>query len=157
MLKLDDNFLTELGLGNLPPSEKNKMLAHILDTLERRVGMKLASGMTNEQLDEFERFVGGKDVGYARSFLDQVKPGWENAEAYQKNLQAAQQRAQSQNTAVNETALINEYAALTWLETNFPEYKQVVNQELELLRSEIKQAAPHILAETNQGQAPHAG
>ena len=55
MFKLDDNLLIELGLGTLPPAEKNRMLGHIYETLEMRVGMKLAQKMTNEQLDEFEK------------------------------------------------------------------------------------------------------
>lgn len=148
MFKLDENFLNELGLGSLPPDEKSKMLAHILDTLEMRVGTKLASGMSNEQLDEFERFIGASDATYARSYLGQVKPDWEQSEGYKKIFLASQQRAQKQGIKFNETPLINEHAALTWLETNFPDYKGVVNQELEGLKVEIKQAAPHILAET---------
>ena len=115
MFKLDDNFLVELGLGALPPVEKNKMLAHIYETLEMRVGMKLAEKMSNEQLDEFEAFINNND----------------------------------------------EAGALKWLETNFPNYKQVVAEELEKLKSEIKQAAPQIveqaLAENPQlAQQPQA-
>lgn len=99
MFKLDDDLLKELGLGSLPPDEKNKMLAHIYETLEMRVGMKLAEQMTNEQLDEFEGFIDKND----------------------------------------------EAGALKWLETNFPDYKQVVADQLEQLKSEIKASAPAIL------------
>lgn len=112
MFKLDDNLLKELGLGDLPVAEKNKMLAHIYETLEMRVGMKLAEQMTNEQLDEFEAFIDRND----------------------------------------------EAGALKWLETNFPNYKQVVADELENLKGEIKTAAPQILAaataEPQQPQQP---
>lgn len=104
MFKLDDNLLKELGLGDLPVAEKNKMLAHIYETLEMRVGMKLAEQMTNEQLDEFESFIDRND----------------------------------------------EAGALKWLETNFPNYKQVVADELENLKKEIKAAAPQILAASQQ-------
>src|SRR6185436_9726206 len=104
MFKLDDNFLQELGLGGLPVAEKNKMLGHIYETLEMRVGMKLAEQMTNEQLDEFEAFIDRND-----------EPG-----------------------------------ALKWLETNFPNYKQVVADELEALKVEIKKTAPQILAAASQ-------
>lgn len=106
MFKLDDNLLRELGLGALPADEKNKMLAHIYETLEMRVGMKLAQNMTNEQLDEFEQYI-------------------------QKN---------------------DEAGALKWLETNFPNYKQVVADELEALKAEIKQVAPQIVASAMNGQ-----
>lgn len=105
MFKLDNALLEELGLGSLPTDDKNKMLAHIYETLEMRVGMKLAEQMTNEQLDEFEGFIDRND----------------------------------------------EAGALKWLETNFPNYKQVVAEELEKLKGEIKQSAPQIIAASQQG------
>lgn len=104
MFKLDNNLLIELGLGELPAEEKNKMLAHIYETLEMRVGMKLAEQMTNQQLDEFEAFINKND----------------------------------------------EAGALKWLETNFPNYKQVVADELEKLKNEIKQSAPAIVAASKE-------
>lgn len=100
MFKLDNQLLIDLGLGALPPDEKNKMLAHIYETLEMRVGMKLAEQMTDAQLDEFEGFIDRND----------------------------------------------EAGALKWLETNFPNYKQVVADELEKLKGEIKATAPQIMA-----------
>jgi hypothetical protein len=102
MFQLDDNLLRELGLGSLPPEEKNKMLAHIYETLELRVGMRLAEKMTDAQLDEFEGFIDRND----------------------------------------------EDGALHWLETNFPNYKDVVADELEKLKQEIKTQAPAIVQAT---------
>jgi hypothetical protein len=107
MFKLDNAFLEELGLGTLPPVEKNKMLAHIYETLEMRVGMKLAEQMSNEQLDEFESYINSKD----------------------------------------------EAGALKWLESNFPNYKQVVAEELEKLKAEISQVAPQIVAQSQENAA----
>lgn len=100
MFKLDNNLLKELGLDNLPTDEKNKMLAHIYETLELRVGMKLAEAMSDAQLNEFETYIDSND----------------------------------------------EAGALKWLESNFPNYKEVVSDELEKLKIEVKQAAPQILA-----------
>lgn len=102
MFRLDDNLLQELGLGTLPTEDKNKMLAHIYETLELRVGMKLAEQMSDAQLDEFEGFIDRND----------------------------------------------EAGALKWLETNFPNYKQVVADELEKLKGEIKTQAPAIVEAT---------
>lgn len=102
MFKLDNNFLKELGLDSLPSDEKSKMLAHIYETLEMRVGVRLASNMTDSQLDEFESFINKND----------------------------------------------EAGALKWLEGNFPNYKDVVSEELEKLKNEIREAAPHILSES---------
>jgi len=107
MFKLDNAFLEELGLGSLPPVEKNKMLAHIYETLEMRVGMRLAEQMSNEQLDEFESYINAQD----------------------------------------------EAGALKWLESNFPNYKQVVAEELEKLKAEISQVAPQIVAQAQENAA----
>jgi len=104
MIKLDDNLLQELGLGSLPPEEKKKMLAHIYETLEMRVGMELAKQMTDAQLNEFEEFINRND----------------------------------------------EAGALRWLESNFPNYKDVVAAEFEKLKLEIKQVAPQIVASSQQ-------
>lgn len=110
MIKLDDNLLQDLGLAALPPEEKKKMLAHIYETLEMRVGMELAKQMSDAQLLEFEEFIKRND----------------------------------------------EAGALRWLETNFPNYKEVVAAEFEKLKLEIKQVAPQILAAQSQ-QAPQTG
>ena len=47
----------------------------------------------------------------------------------------------------------DEAGALKWLETNFPDYKQVVASELEKLKDEIKATAPEIIAASQQQQA----
>lgn len=104
MFKLDNNFLSSLGLGSLPVDEKNKLLQAIYERLEMNVGMRLAERMTDTQLDEFESFIDNND----------------------------------------------ESGALRWLEANFPDYKQVVAEELEALKAEISQAAPQILAAAAQ-------
>jgi len=60
MLKLDNDLLQELGLGGLPDDQKQAMLQYIYETLELRVGTNLANQMTDEQLDEFEKFIDDK-------------------------------------------------------------------------------------------------
>lgn len=110
MFQIDDKFLESLGLGALPQQEKDTMKRQIYETLEMRVGMTLASNMTDAQLDEFEALMNKND----------------------------------------------EEGALRWLETNFPNYRDVVASELEKLKGEVKAAAPQILAEINQQQAPQA-
>jgi hypothetical protein len=111
MIKLDNNLLEELGLGALPSSEKDKFLKHIYETLEMRVGTRLAEKMTDQQLDEFETFIDNKD----------------------------------------------DAGAFHWLETNFPNYKEVVADEFEKLKVEIKGVAGDIVAasaQQDQGEAP---
>jgi len=60
MLKLDNDLLAQLGLGGLPDDQKQAMLQYIYEILELRVGTNLANQMTDEQLDEFEKFIDDK-------------------------------------------------------------------------------------------------
>ena len=106
MLKIDNSLLVEIGLDGLPEAEKNSFLKHIYETLEMRVGIRLADQMSNEQLDEFERYFEAKD----------------------------------------------DAGAFKWLETNFPNYKDIVQQEFDKLKAEVAQTAPQILA-ASQAQA----
>lgn len=77
-LKLDNNLLEELGLTALPADEKQKMLAHIYETLEMRVGARLAEQMSNEQLDEFESFINAKDEAGALHWLETTFPTYKD-------------------------------------------------------------------------------
>jgi hypothetical protein len=106
MLKIDNSLLEEIGLGGLPEAEKNSFLKHVYETLEMRVGIRLADQMSNEQLDEFEQYFEAKD----------------------------------------------DAGAFKWLETNFPNYKDIVQQEFDKLKAEVAQSAPQILA-ASQAQA----
>lgn len=107
MLKIDNSLLQEVGLGALPSAEKNSFLKHIYETLEMRVGIRLADQMSNQQLDEFERYFEAKD----------------------------------------------DAGAFKWLETNFPNYKEIVQQEFDKLKAEVAQSAPQILAASQQAAA----
>ena len=81
MIKLDDNLLQELGLGALSPEEKKKMLAHIYETLEMRVGMELAKQMTDAQLNEFEQFINRNDEAGALQWLEANFPNYKDVVA----------------------------------------------------------------------------
>lgn len=81
MIKLDDNLLQELGLGSLSPEEKKKMLAHIYETLEMRVGMELAKQMSDSQLNEFEEFINRNDEAGALQWLEANFPNYKEVVA----------------------------------------------------------------------------
>jgi len=78
MIKLNDDLLQELGLASLPLEEKKRLLAHIYETLEMRVGMKLAQQMTDEQLDEFEQFIKANDEAGALNWLETKFPHYKD-------------------------------------------------------------------------------
>lgn len=151
MIRIDDSLLEELGLLALPKAERDALLRQIYETLEMRVGMKLAERMSEQQLDEFEKFIDGEMV-FVENYLNTQKPGWQQSTEYQNAVTAAQDVATKQNRPFNENAVKAEFGALSWLETNFPDYKQVVADELEKLKAEIKKDSTQI-AQAVQQQA----
>ncbi len=155
MIRIDDSLLEELGLLSLPKQERDQLLRQIYETLEMRVGMRLAERMSDSQLDEFERFING-DLAFTEQYLNQFKAGWAQSEPYQKALQNAQAAAQRANRQFNENAVKTEFGALTWLETNFPDYKQVVAEELEKLKGEIKADSSKIVEAMGASGQPSA-
>ena len=46
MIKVDERFLAEVGLQNLPEPQKEALVAEIQVELENRVGEKMSEGMT---------------------------------------------------------------------------------------------------------------
>ena len=110
MIKIDNALLQEIGLAALPPQEKDSLLKHIYETLEMRVGMRLADQMSNQQLDEFEQYFEAKD----------------------------------------------DAGAFKWLESNFPNYKDIVQEEFDKLKLEVGQSAPQILAAAQDAAAAPA-
>lgn len=81
MFKLDDDFLASVGLAALPANQKQDMLRHIYETLELRVGMKLAEQMSDAQLDEFEGFIDRKDDAGALKWLESNFPHYKQVVA----------------------------------------------------------------------------
>ena len=108
MIQINDALLNEIGLGNLPQEERRGLLSHIYETLELRVGMRLADQMSNQQLDEFEKYFEAKD----------------------------------------------DKGAFTWRESNFPNYKDIVQQEFDKLKGEVAQSAPQILGASQNAAQP---
>lgn len=99
MIKLDKELLAEVGLEQLPANHLKLMLNYIYETLEQRVGIALAGGMSDEQLFAFEQFI---DTD-------------------------------------------NEQGALTWLESNIPDYKEVTQREFNELKAELADQAQGLL------------
>jgi isocitrate lyase len=129
MFQLDDKFLEDIGLHELPEEQKKPFLQHIYDELELRVGTKLSDGMSDAQLEEFESIIDRKD-DIVTSWLEKYMPDYRNDKGFTQ-LQTAT------GLAIEDPGLRAEYAATKWLEVNRPDYRQVVSQVLEELKQEV--------------------
>ena len=55
MIRVDEDFMTEVGLAERPTAEKQAFMDHAEEELEVRVGQKISSRLSDEQIDEFSR------------------------------------------------------------------------------------------------------
>jgi hypothetical protein len=129
MFKLDDQFLKDLGLDQLPEDQKKAFLEHIYSQLELRVGTRLSEGLSDEQLAEFESFVDRNDEK-VRSWLSVNMPDYANDPTFQQLRAAAPE-------GTTELILLSEYASLKWLALNRPDYRDVVKAVLDEIKQEI--------------------
>lgn len=137
MLRLDDNFLNELGLGSMPDHEKKPFIAHIYDELEQRVGVRLSKGLTNQQMEEFELIASGSKESISR-WLESNVPDYQNRSDY-ANL------ATASGLVSGSPELDLEYASSKWFDKNIPGYQKEIEQELNIIKEEIKKNKDAIL------------
>ncbi len=145
MFQLDDQFLTDIGLADLPEEQRKPFLQHVYDQLEYRVGIRLSEGMSDAQLEEFEAIIDKKQE-VVDTWIGQNVPEYTSDELFAKIQQAT-------NLPVDSPALRSEYAATKWLEVNRPDYRDVVAKTLEELKQEITQNRDSILSPQDAPQA----
>jgi hypothetical protein len=129
MFQLDEKFLADIGLNELPEEQKKPFLQHIYDELELRVGTKLSDGMSDDQLAEFESIIDRKDEVIV-DWMAKFAPDYHNDAGFM-------QLQTTTGLDVNDPNLRAEYAATKWLEVNRPDYRDVVSQVLDELKKEV--------------------
>lgn len=129
MFQLDDKFLQDIGLDDLPEEQKKPFLQHIYDELELRVGTKLSDGMSDDQLEEFESIIDHRD-DVVIDWLAKNAPDYHNDDVFM-------QLQTSTDLDVNSPGLRAEYAATKWLSVNRPDYRNVVTQVLDEIKAEV--------------------
>lgn len=130
MFQLDERFLEDIGLGELPEEQKKPFLRYIYDELELRVGTKLSEGLENYQLEEFESIIDRKN-DVIESWLEK------NVQNYKKDVVYLQLMKNININNIDDENLKAEYCATKWLEINRPDYKQVVALTFDEIKREI--------------------
>ena len=137
MFQLDDKFLEDVGLAQLPPEQKQAFLEQVYSSLEERVGVRLSDGLTDAQLEEFEGIIDRKPEK-VDAWLAVYSPQYTSDPVFQRIQQATGLQA-------SDPALSAEFAATKWLEVNRPNYRDVVAQVMTELKAEIAQNRDAIL------------
>ncbi|MEK7620975.1 MAG: DUF5663 domain-containing protein [Patescibacteria group bacterium] len=144
MFQLDDKFLQSVGLGDLPDDQKQAFLQHTYETLEERVGTRLASSLSEAQLEEFEGFATHNEEKI-NAWLNENVPNYQEEEDYK-------QLAASAPDNVPPLVVAAEFASVRWLGINSPNYREVVSDELNKLRDEIVSSKDNIASSSEEEQ-----
>lgn len=147
MFQLDDKFLADIGLNDLPDDQKQAFLQHIYEELELRVGTKLSDGLSDQQLEEFEKII-DRDQATIDTWLGAHVQDYTNDDVFKRMQQALK-------LDPADPALKAEYVATKWLEVNRPDYRDVVKTVLDELKGEITANRDAILGQ-QPPQAPAA-
>lgn len=129
MFQLDEKFLQDIGLGELPEAQRKPFLQHIYDQLEYQVGLKLSDGLSDDQIAEFEAII-DKKPEVIDAWVAQHAPNYQQEPVFQSIIQGSGLPADSAEAKA-------EYAATKWLEVNRPDYRDTVMKTLEDLKQEI--------------------
>lgn len=73
-MKLNDDFLKEVGLSAMPDEQKASFLSYVEEELEVRIGEKISEGVSEEELKKFEAM---DDID-ALLWLKENKPDFAN-------------------------------------------------------------------------------
>lgn len=120
MIKLDDDFLADVGLADMPLDQRAAFLADVYGDLEARVGARLSDDLSDAQLLEFESIIDG-DLECVMQFL----------------LRSAPAEQVDRLRDLPDAELV-ELAGSMWLEVNRPDYREVVRSEMEALKKAIR-------------------
>lgn len=136
MFQLNDDFLNELGLGDLPPEQKQAFLETIYAQLEQKVGIRLSEGLSDEQMSEFEAFT-NRDEPVTRAWVGAHAASYAQDPTYIQLVESSKQAAAEDQREWSEIDALSEYASLKWLSMTRPDYRDVVRSVLDDLKKEI--------------------
>ena len=126
MISLDD-LLDNAGLEELPAEERRRLKVFVHETLESRVGARLAARMSDAQLEEFEALI-DRDERVTAAFLDRYAEGW---------------RVRAGELSVDD---LGEFACARWLDVRAPDYAAVVRAVVDELEDELRRQVAEIIA-----------
>ncbi len=137
MYTFDESFLESVGLAALPDEQKAVFLQYAQDQFEIRIGEKMSEGLSDAQLDEFEKIIDNDE--------ETVGALLTNAGNYQEDPLYIQIKKNT-NAPEGSLTLLNDYVTAKWLDMNCPNYDAIINDALDELRNEIVTQKDAILA-----------
>lgn len=135
MIRVDENFLRETGLGDLDEMQRAAFIEEAQRLLENRIGEKLSEGLSLEQLEEFDGIM-KKDKNVMIKALAKLGD-YRIDEVYQNLLKRY-------GVTEGTVDILSEYLSIKWIQTNRPNYAEVSRQVFEELKQEVRASSAEI-------------
>ena len=135
MIRVDENFLRETGLGDLNEMQRTAFIEEAQRLLENRIGEKLSEGLSLEQLEEFDGIM-KKDKNVMIKTLAKLGD-YRIDEVYQNLLKRY-------GVTEGTVDILSEYLSVKWIQTNRPNYAEVSCQVFEELKQEVRASSEEI-------------
>ena len=130
MIRVDENFLRETGLGDLDEMQRAAFIEEAQRLLE-----KLSEGLSLEQLEEFDGIM-KKDKNVMIKALAKLGD-YRIDEVYQNLLKRY-------GVTEGTVDILSEYLSVKWIQTNRPNYAEVSRQVFEELKQEVSASSEEI-------------
>ena len=135
MIRVDENFLRETGLGDLGEMQRTAFIEEAQRLLENRIGEKLSEGLSLEQLEEFDGIM-KKDKNVMIKALAKLGD-YRIDEVYQNLLKRY-------GVTEGTVDILSEYLSVKWIQANRPNYAEVSRQGFEELQQEVRASSAEI-------------
>ncbi len=135
MIRVDENFLRETGLGDLDEMQRTAFIEEAQRLLENRIGEKLSEGLSLEQLEEFDGIM-KKDKNVMIKALAKLGD-YRIDEVYQNLLKRY-------GVTEGTVDILSEYLSVKWIQANRPNYAEVSRQVFEELKQEVRASSVEI-------------
>jgi hypothetical protein len=127
MYDLDDNFLAEIGIINMPEEARDQLVTGIQKTIQDRVLIKLADQITDFLESEIEQISGSLE--YAKDWLKKNFPYYADSNEFAQF---------SDKVRSGDNDVVQLFAQNKWFEVNLPTFPAVVEQTKEEVKQELK-------------------
>ncbi|MCL2094997.1 DUF5663 domain-containing protein [Candidatus Saccharibacteria bacterium] len=126
MDNFDETWLSEVGLmQDRTPAERQAFLAHLSEEREVRVGQQLAVGLPEEKVAEFERIINGDEPTITATIGN-----YHESPIYKAMISVG-------GFTPDTDATKRELASLLWLNTNRPDYQELINKVTADLKAQV--------------------
>lgn len=129
MFQIDNTFLEDIGIAELPADRQQQLVEQIQQELSLRFGERLARIVDEDTMVEFTNIV-DETSDAAGVFLSQSMPQYRQTAEFL-------QLAHTADVPTDNEGVVREFAAVSWLKMHCPNYRAVALELVNELKQEI--------------------